>query len=1032
MHKNLINIFFKKLNSGNNPDLIHFFDFYSNKGLQKIFTVFFQEKSDKEILKSINQILQSVPQFDSHYQRKEFSPFIFLKEYQLMTGKTKEDAVDDLFFPNIKSHEYLDDIKNDTDNYNTNSRVILDSIKKNPYFSENIAIIDKFYTIISNAFSIIGIEQIKDMDLQEKIRDLKDYLQSIEFGENDSMYFQSIKTGLLKTLSQQKLNEQDNLYFVLVLSYLEKFKNNDFYLLFNDFIDKNDEILQILEREKSFDNTDISLGNAEYSAYRNLHDLIRKKSNLFIFDLKKNILFKNEDKEEDYKFVHRDVIQENIIQFLGTLSEINQFLKNKNYDFYLDYVSKRFREEETFSKKEIVSLLIIIPEIFEENHYILKQFEHFYSVKIFDYFLNSKTENLLPNHNKQVEKHYKKNEATDMQTHHFEDELSGKYQGELLEQFIQDCLNLIKNSEYNLNLAISHFNPEVYESIQKNYRQLKSNCLLVDLKNLSEPYFWLEELIGHKIKSQTLLNINEKKIIDLINMHFIQLTEGFKQGHNRIGTPNLIIYKKLEQAFTDNYFIKFSPMFVSNHSDIAEIRKLSLQQESRPEIDYSNSIKEQEDTFSSNVFDDIPETVEQIATTDEPVDEIETTDETLSSENNEFIEEINNAEDLNQSTEEFNQVETFDENINLSELSETGLEDNSFDDMVFDQTVPDEQTETNENEMSDNFISTKEDFVSPPEENLPIKEEASVTLPEENLYTREEISNYKPVSNIEHTAVLPVNQQVIVFDGSKNGYIIKGKHFVSAENWILNSNNINMNLNSIYEYNEICYQSLTNDEETEINIEILDSYFSNLINDLENIHLNKTVELLYALKSYLFYMSNMRMPYDYNTYLTTKKTVDTLILFLIDKNPDYNYEDYDNLFGLIGFAQKNIESVITNYAFRSNMENMNAIRQENQAISLKQDKTIELFANYENEFAKFSTKIKGSLNKLNEIQIDIKNDMEHSAMKIESISINSENGFKTVNSNLQKIFKTIVDSEENEKVSGSGGKGIISGFFNKS
>ena len=148
-NENFIDLFLQKLNDKNNTDICDIFKFYKNEGLFKFFEAYEKSKYKNKVLKNINFTFSNKNLFT--YIKKEFIVFTLLHEYQILTGKNKLDAINDLYSPDLMNEIYLFDIKNNTNFYIEENSKILESIKNNQrYYHENIQLINQLSTIINN------------------------------------------------------------------------------------------------------------------------------------------------------------------------------------------------------------------------------------------------------------------------------------------------------------------------------------------------------------------------------------------------------------------------------------------------------------------------------------------------------------------------------------------------------------------------------------------------------------------------------------------------------------------------------------------------------------------------------------------------------------------------------------------------------------------------------------------------------------------------------------------------------------------
>lgn len=581
-HKSFIDALIESLNEPN-IDLSNVFSFYDNIGLRKFFKAYHESKYKETVKKTIQATLKNYNLYYS--QRKEFLPLVFLREYQIITGKNKEEAVYDLYVPDITNQQYLLDVDNNSSFYKDDNEKILSSIIQHKrYYYEQIKIIDEILNVLNNLSNILIIadnHNLNHNDLIEQLAEIEDELHALPLTEYDSIYLLTIRDKIFELIYNCKDSYSSQIFFnygiqylILAMACLEQFKNQDFYLIHNEFSDEH--ILNILKGVFNSDEKfliDIKSNNY-YSNEKALIDTIKKKNYLFTHEI--NQLVFNEQSETIDVF-SLEIYKDKILDYLLQIKMLNKFVQNKNIESLLSYIDNNwfpsYSEQLTITVDVFTSILLSIPEIYSNNIKYMKLIEYKVQQDIFNYDLINNL-NLTQNHyeedfyNGEDIEHM--NNSLDIMTP-FQDIVPDEYKGIHLRNFIEAGLQDISNINSQLEKISkkSNYNDETYKNLRRNIHTIKGNCLVIGLNNLSEPYYLLENIIDSKIQSEDIITQAEMTLIQLINQHFKQiLTDYFSKNVFAINTPVLRIQQLLNEA--TGFHNELSSKFRESHNiDVA-------------------------------------------------------------------------------------------------------------------------------------------------------------------------------------------------------------------------------------------------------------------------------------------------------------------------------------------------------------------------------------------------------------------------------------------------------------------------------
>lgn len=561
-HKSFIDALIESLNDSQ-TDLSNVFSFYDNVGLKKFFKAYYESKYKDTVKKTIQATLKNYNLYYS--QRKEFLPLVFLREYQIITGKNKEEAVYDLYVPDINNQQYLLDVENNTHFYKDGNEKILTSIINHKrYYYEQNKIIDEILNILNNLSNILIIADNQNSnninDLIEQMVEIEDELNTLPLTENDSIYLLTIKDKIFDLINDCKENYSSQIFFnygiqylILSMACLEQFKNQDFYLIHNEFIDEH--ILNILKGVFNSDEKfliDIKSNNY-YCNEKSLIDTIKKKNYLFIHEINQLVFTEQSETTDVFS---PEIYKDKVLDYLLQVRMLNRFVQNNNIDSLLSYIDNNWFSDNsklTITVGVFTSTLLSIPEIYSNNIKYMKKLEYQIQQDIFNYKLINNL-NLTQNHYEEDfyngEDIENMNNSLDLMTP-FQDVLPDEYKGIHLKNFIDTSLQDIANVNTQIEKISqqSKYNDETYKNLRRNIHTIKGNCLVIGLKNLSEPYYLLENIIDEKIQSEEIIIQAEMTLIQLINQHFKQiLTDYFSKNIFEINTPVLRIQQLLNEA----------------------------------------------------------------------------------------------------------------------------------------------------------------------------------------------------------------------------------------------------------------------------------------------------------------------------------------------------------------------------------------------------------------------------------------------------------------------------------------------------
>ena len=570
LYKSFINQLLKKLNPSNidKQNNQYALDYYNNYGLKKFIETYQDSNYKINVWDSVSKILSNYNLY--HYDKPEFIPLTLLDDYQILTGKNKKESVNDLYVPNISDTQYQLDVENQTNIYTlTNQKIIQSIISNKRTYKENINLINVFLLFVTNIVNLLSIaNESKKINLViNKFNELLQDISNLELLDDDSIYFHTIKNKLIE-LIQDGLNDNDSFfseytiqYLLLSSSLLDEFKNIDFYLLYNEFIDENK--LQLLNGE--FDTDSLILSNIKNDNYYYNKDkvlsILKNKHTDFLSKMDDLLFDKNSVLDDT---INSAVYVSLLSNYLKELEFVNNYLNNINLVNLIDYIKNEAVNTESIEVLKLILLLNVIPSVVNHDVLLMKVFEEKINTEIFDYHQN----------NSQVFEEYDEEmDYLDMKDVYnmdemtmFTDTIPEEYHGSHVNNFITHNKELLGNDniQYLLNSAIGKFNKDEYTQLKDVYNKLRGNCLVMGLKNLSEPFYLVEKLFEFKIATKDKLNTEEQKIINLININFNQMMDEFlAKSKYTIQTPVLKVKSLMDEA--TKYENKLSTFFLSEN-----------------------------------------------------------------------------------------------------------------------------------------------------------------------------------------------------------------------------------------------------------------------------------------------------------------------------------------------------------------------------------------------------------------------------------------------------------------------------------
>ena len=969
LYKSFINQLLKKLDPNNivKQNNQYALDYYNNYGLKKFVEAYQDSNYKVNVWDSVSKILSNYNLY--HYDKPEFTPLILLDDYQILTGKNKKDSINDLYVPNISDYQYQLDLDNQTNIYiQTNQKIIQSIISNKRTYKENINLINIFLLFITNIINLLSIanESEKINLVINKFNELLQDISNLELLDDDSIYFHTIKNKLIE-LIQDGLNNNDSFfseytiqYLLLSSSLLEEFKNIDFYLLYNEFVDENK--LQLLNGE--FDTDSLILSNIKNDNYYYNKDkvlfLIKNKHADFLLKMADLLFDKNSVLDDT---INSAVYVKLLSDYLKELEFVNNYFNNTNLVKLIAYIRNETINTELTEVFKLILLLNVIPAVINHEVLLMKVFEKNTNMEIFDY--NQNNSQVLEEYDEEMDYLDMKDIYNMDEMTMFHDTVPEEYHGLHVNNFITHNKELLGNNniQYLLNSATGKFNKDEYTQLKDVYNKLRGNCLVIGLKNLSEPFYLVEKLFDFKIATKDKLNTEEQKIINLININFNQMMDEFlAKSKYTIQTPVLKVKSLMDEA--TKYENKLSTFFL-NENDLS----MNMNTDNIDNDHVNNVLDYITNTLNVDDFENSDSMIE--------IDNDETTNNNellahalseLSPENDLLQEEVTTStefEDVGRINEELDmgdlmtiQTEIYQERFNdkqndnsltttdqeVGDLNKIDnlIESTPFDDFISDVPPLPEHFTNDINDSNKDVLFNENNIIKQDDEFLSDQNEteiendvldnnnehlltdnkfeqtnitnSEVQHAEYSTATKESENEQQLVNEVHNTNPTQIEQQVvyierpaqfiqtngtIVFDSERNGFIINNSCFLSANEWGSVVNNTKNNIETLWNYTQDLRSTFLNDGEAFLDQDMVIPYVNNLIADMEEYNLFKTASMLIRFKFYLFYLISYQVSFDEDAYEIMVKVLNAVNSLIIQNKQQSNHENFEHIEALL-------------------------------------------------------------------------------------------------------------------------------------
>jgi hypothetical protein len=620
----------------------------------------------------------------------------------------------------------------------------------------------------------------------------------------------------------------------------------------------------------------------------------------------------------------------------------------------------------------------------------------------------------------------------------FIDKLKEEYYGEKFSQFMNECGGLISE---NSKLLTNVNNKDTIQQVTNNFQKIAELLANIELLNLSENYY----LLYSTFKDNYQLNSDELNIIELINNTLIEKVKQIRTNNKiEAKVPVVEIYNKLLK-FNSN--LKLSENFVTNNEwnekeqYINNLNKEELSNLNEQSIDNEDELKNSndlsfEDMILLNSFDDDNKDGVSVVNDETNLGGIE---EENISENPSLVDELqfpkNINDDSNQSS--YNFADNNNENeeySNTNELTHNNViqTETIFTDSDFVQETNKLQDSTELHIQNDEILTSKNTQIS--EENNFYQEQNiqhnNETLKEQQIQSQQQTQTQ--LNNLTPSTIYyqNISKPAISFDNVNNRFIINERFYISAQDWGTISSNTDYNLVSLHKYNESLREELDNGA-TDLYIDSnYITHIDNMLSDFEQIGLFKTCSLLIKFRSYLIYMINHYIEYQYDTENIINKVLMAINNLFFSNRTELQYEDYTHIETLIDtiYNEYQNQKILINQEDSSikatrvieEIFNKKLFELSNLVLELK-NTTTEI----DKGLSKFSASNSKNLSKLIINQNEIIEQMSNIINMIDANHSDYEKSFGLVNNNIGVINNKLIKFEANQSNSG------LSGLFKK-
>lgn len=620
----------------------------------------------------------------------------------------------------------------------------------------------------------------------------------------------------------------------------------------------------------------------------------------------------------------------------------------------------------------------------------------------------------------------------------FIDKLKEEYYGEKFSQFMNECGGLISE---NSKLLTNVNNKDTIQQVTNNFQKIAELLANIELLNLSENYY----LLYSTFKDNYQLNSDELNIIELINNTLIEKVKQIRTNNKiEAKVPVVEIYNKLLK-FNSN--LKLSENFVTNNEwnekeqYINNLNKEELSNLNEQSIDNEDELKNSndlsfEDMILLNSFDDDNKDGVSFVNDETNLGGIE---EENISENPSLVDELqfpkNINDDSNQSSYNFadNKNEN-EEYSNTNELTHNNViqTETIFTDSDFVQETNKLQDSTELHIQNDEILTSKNTQIS--EENNFYQEQNiqhnNETLKEQQIQSQQQTQTQ--LNNLTPSTIYyqNISKPAISFDNVNNRFIINERFYISAQDWGTISSNTDYNLVSLHKYNESLREELDNGA-TDLYIDSnYITHIDNMLSDFEQIGLFKTCSLLIKFRSYLIYMINHYIEYQYDTENIINKVLMAINNLFFSNRTELQYEDYTHIETLIDtiYNEYQNQKILINQEDSSikatrvieEIFNKKLFELSNLVLELK-NTTTEI----DKGLSKFSASNSKNLSKLIINQNEIIEQMSNIINMIDANHSDYEKSFGLVNNNIGVINNKLIKFEANQS------NGGLSGLFKK-
>ena len=618
----------------------------------------------------------------------------------------------------------------------------------------------------------------------------------------------------------------------------------------------------------------------------------------------------------------------------------------------------------------------------------------------------------------------------------FIDRLKEEYYGEKFSQFMNECGGLISE---NSKLLTNVYNKETIQQVTNNFQKIAELLANIELLNLSENY----SLLYSTFKDNYQLNSDELNIIELINNTLIEKVKQIRTNNKiEAKVPVVEIYNKLLK-FNSN--IKLSENFVANNEwnekeqYINNLNKDELSNLNEQSIDNEYELKNSndlsfEDMILLNSFDG--DNKDDVSVVDDETNlvEIEEENENIS-ENPSLVDELQFTENINDdnSQSSYNFSDNNNENEEYSNTNELIYNNAIQTETIF--TDSDFVQETNElQDDTKSYLQNNEVLTS---QSTPIVEENNFyqeqniqhnneTLKEQQIQSQQQTQTQ--LNNLTPSTIYyqNISKPAISFDNVNNRFIINERFYISAQDWGTISSNTDYNLVSLHKYNESLREELDNGA-TDLYIDSnYITHIDNMLSDFEQIGLFKTCSLLIKFRSYLIYMINHYIEYQYDTENIINKVLMAINNLFFSNRAELQYEDYTHIETLIDtiYNEYQNQKILINQEDSSikatkiieEIFNKKLFELSNLVLELK-NTTTEI----DKGLSKFSASNSKNLSKLIINQNEIIEQMSNIINMIDANHSDYEKSFGLVNNNIGVINNKLIKFEANQSSGGLGG-----------